>query len=103
MHEAIGSHNLTTINLTDALMAKTDAQYRPKWSEARDYITADAGLIWRARSRRDDDPLRDHPLDLIKRHLIISVNDNLCPKFAKVLNEVVSERIVVIDDQKHLQ
>ena len=103
MHETIGSHYLTTINLTDALMAKTDAQCGSGWSEARDHITADAGFIRRAGSWRNDDPLRVHRLDFIERHFIISVNDNVCPKFAKILNEVIGERIVVIDDQKHLK
>ena len=55
----------------------------------------------RARPRRDDDALRLQVLDLGRRDLIIATHLDFLPKLAQVLHEVVSEGIVVIENENH--
>jgi hypothetical protein len=42
-----------------------------------------------------------HRLDLSDGHFIVAANLNFGAQFAQVLDEVVSERIVVIEDEDH--
>src|SRR3979490_1200774 len=63
MHEAIRSHDFTAVGMPDALLAKTNPKGGNARSEARDHITADSGLIRCARSWRNHNALRVHPLD----------------------------------------
>lgn len=102
MHESIGADDLTAVDLPDALMAEADSQRGPAWPEAGYHIAADSGFVRRAGSRGNHYSLRIHLLDLIEGHLVIPVHGNLCPEFAKILYQVVGERIVVIDYEEHL-
>ena len=43
-----------------------------------------------------------HRLDLSDGHFIVAANLNFGAQFAQVLDEVVSERIVVIEDEDHM-
>jgi hypothetical protein len=42
-----------------------------------------------------------HRLDLADGHFVVAANLNLGAQFAKILDEVISERIVVIEDEDH--
>src|SRR5208337_4953175 len=66
-----------------------------------DQFDADAGFLGSAWSRRNDDALGVHRLDLADRHFVVAANLDLGAQFAEVLDEVVSERIVVIEDEDH--
>jgi hypothetical protein len=62
---------------------------------------ADAGFLRGAGSGRKQDAFRVHRLDLSYGHFVVAANLHLGAQFAKVLDEVVSERIVVIEDEDH--
>ncbi len=62
---------------------------------------ADAGLVRRARSGRDDNPFGMHRFDVADRDLIVAANLNLRAQFADVLDQVVGERIVVVEYENH--
>src|ERR1700687_5852175 len=66
-----------------------------------DQFDADAGFLRSAGSGRNDDALGTHRLDLSDRHFVVAANLYLGAQFAKVLDEVVSERIVIIEDEDH--
>src|ERR1700682_2440130 len=66
-----------------------------------DQFDADAGFLRSGGSGRNDDALGTHRLDLSDRHFVVAANLCLGAQFAKVLDEVVRERIVVIEDEDH--
>src|ERR1019366_9766611 len=47
------------------------------------------------------DLLRLHRLDFSNRHFVVAANLHLGTQFAQVLDQVVSERIVVVEDEDH--
>jgi hypothetical protein len=54
-------------------------------------------LIGRARPRREHNLCRCELLDGLNTNGVVAMDDDLCAKLAKILNEVVGKRIVVID------
>ena len=55
----------------------------------------------RARAGGDDDGCRPELADLVDRHRVVPAHDDVRPKLTQILDEVVGERIVVVDDEKH--
>jgi hypothetical protein len=66
-----------------------------------DQFDADAGYLRSAGSGRNYDALGVHRVDLSDSHFVVAANLDLGAQFAKILDEVVSERIVVIEDEDH--
>src|ERR1700686_5725035 len=66
-----------------------------------DQFDADAGFLRGAGSGRKDDAFGVHLLDLSYGDFVVAANLYLGAQFAKVLDKVVSERIVVIEDEDH--
>ncbi len=62
-------------------------------------IDDDAGVGRVARTGRNDDPVGGHLGDPFERDLVVAVNDQIRAQLAQVLDEVVGERIVVVDDE----
>ena len=60
---------------------------------------ADARFLRSTGAGRNDYALRTHGNDLFDRHLVIAANLNLRAQFSNVLDQVVGERIVVIEDE----
>jgi hypothetical protein len=81
------------------LVPEADTEHRQASGKMADRLDRDPGLFRRARAWRDDQPLRMQSFDLLQRDLVVAIDPNILPQFAKVLNEVVCERIVVIDHQ----
>src|SRR5215207_71137 len=101
MHQAARADDVAAENLPDALMPQTHTQKRRRRAKPADDITRDAGLIRRARTGRNADPLRLQRSDLLERDLIVPLHQHLSAEFAKILHQVVGEAVVVIDDQEH--
>jgi hypothetical protein len=55
----------------------------------------------RAGTGREKDRLRIHPFDLRDGDLVVAVHGHLGPELAQVLDQVVGERIVIVDHQNH--
>src|SRR5262249_16438382 len=70
-------------------------------AEPFDHPKRDAGLVGRARARRDDDCVRTHLRDLRHRDLVVADHFDLRPKLAEILNQVVGEGVVVINHEQH--
>src|ERR1700687_5265644 len=101
MHDAFGSNYLSPVNLTYALVSQTNAQHgnpRPKMTNK---IVADPSFIRRSRSRRNADFFGVQLLNLIDGCPVIPADHQFRAEFAKILNQVVGERVVVIQYQDH--
>ncbi len=106
MHQSVGSNHLAAKCLSDRLMAQTDAQDRRSPRRTGHVLyqrNQNSGIMGRARARRQHNPLRVQGFDLFRRQLVVAANHNLRAQFAQVLHEVVSERIVVVEDENHAE
>src|SRR5258708_23013929 len=107
VHQVLRANHLAAEGCADRLVSEADSEQRhisPALALARemaDQFDADAGFLRGAGSGRKHDALGVHRLDLSHGHFVVAANLYLGAQFAKVLDEVVSERIVVIEDEDH--
>src|ERR1700687_5217953 len=105
VHQVLRAHHLASEGCADGLVSEADSQQRHvALAPARkmtDQFDADAGFLRGAGSGRKHDAFRVHLLDLSYGDFVVAANLYLGAQFAKVLDEVVSERIVVIEDEDH--
>src|SRR6185503_3863971 len=102
MHQFRRADHASAKCLSDRLVTQTHAQQRYLSREPFDYVESDSSVVRRPGSRRDDDAFRTQLiLDLIERDLIVPAHLDRLTKLAEILNEVVSKRVVVVDDEKH--
>ena len=80
-------------------MAKTNAEDRRLRSELSHDLVADAGILRPARTRRDADSLRTQRLNFSDGDLVVAFYHDFAVQHAEILDEVVGNRVVVIDDQ----
>src|SRR5438309_1410376 len=81
--------------LADALVAQAHAEDGNLAAQRANRIVGHAGVIRRARSRRDDDAIELR--ELVDRDLIVAENGRLGTELGHVLDEVVREGVVVVD------
>src|SRR5690606_37048927 len=101
VHDPPGAYDLPAVGGGDRLVSKADAEDRRTSAEAADALDAHPGLRRCARTGRDDDTARLHPLDLFDRDLVVASDDRIRTQLAQILDEVERERVVVVDDQQH--
>ena len=101
VHEAHGSDDFSAKCDGQRLMTKADAQKRQASGEMLHGLDRDTRLVRRARSRRDNDAAGLEGLDLFDRNLIVAIDPYVLPQLAQILNEIVGERVVIIDHQQH--
>jgi len=85
----------------DCLVPKADAQKRDLPRKMLDQIDADSRFLWSAGAGRDQDVIRFSLFNLFRSDLVVAANLDLAPQFANVLHQVVSERIVIVEDKDH--
>src|SRR5580698_2347970 len=64
-------------------------------------LVTDSSFVRRSRSGRNTDLFGVQLLNFLNAGPIIPPDDQLGAKFTEVLNQVISERVVVIQDQNH--
>ena len=101
VHHAVVHDDLTAEGMTDALVAETNAHDRQLAGEVLDDVVGQAGFARGARAGGDEDALGAVGLDLLDGHLVVPVHEHVGLQLAKVLDEVESERIVVVEDENH--
>src|SRR4029453_13889167 len=101
MHKIGSTHDFSSVRFGDALMSKADAKNWDLRPKAQDDVLADTRFARCAGSWRDTDTSGRQCSDFLKRDLIIALNQKRAPKLAKILGQVVSERVVVVDQEKH--
>src|SRR6266850_6281340 len=101
VHQAGRPDHLPAERLPDRLVAETDPEDRDLPCQGPDEGHEDAGLSGCLRARRQHDGgrlQRQHVRDLQR---VVAVHDRLLPQLAQVLDEVVRERVVVVEDEEH--
>jgi hypothetical protein len=101
VHQTPCSHDLTAKNITNALVTKADPEERNAGSKILDNLIADSRFLWRAWTRGNANVVWLQFFDLIKRDAVIAVHLHVCTHLAEVLDEVISEGVVIVDDQQH--
>jgi hypothetical protein len=86
--------------LGQRLVTQAHAQ-RPhaRLGEAAHRLDRDAGLVGRARPGRDDDAVGSALQQLVDRRDVVAHDVDLRAELAEDLDEVVRERVVVVDDE----
>lgn len=101
MHDVRDTDHSPAVHFCNALMAQTNAKYGNLFAKTRDNFFADARLVRRSWPGRNANVTRRQRRDLIDVNRIVSCDGQFAPKLAKVLGEVVGERVVIIQKQKH--
>jgi len=101
VHEVRCAHDLSAESGADGLMSQADAEDRNFSGEVADQIDADAGVLRGAGAGRDHDSLGLHGRDGGDRDLIVAAHFDSSPEFAEILNQVVRERVVVVENEEH--
>src|SRR5713101_2359732 len=101
VHQVLRAHHLAAEGCADRLVSEADSEHGHFAREVADQFDADAGFLRSAGSGRNHDARGVHRLDLSDRHFVVAANLYPGAQFAQVLDEVVSERIVVIEDEDH--
>ena len=84
------------------LMTETDAEYRNRRSVPSHRLYAHAGVLRTTGARRDHDPVRRKGANVFDGDSVVPLDDQVGTKLPEILDEVVRERVVVVDDQYHL-
>ena len=101
MHQPAGARHGAPERLADALVPQAYAEYGDFSRKCHDYVFGDPRLAGRARSGRNYDPLRFQPARFIYGDAIVPVHHGLLAELSEALDEVIDERIVVVDYQYH--
>src|SRR5215831_12113981 len=93
------AHNLATKRLRYRLVTETNTEYRQLAGEVLDDLQRYARVIWSSGPGRYHDSIwLEFGFDFLNCDLIITTHFDLLAQIAEILHEVVSERIVVVDD-----
>ena len=97
VHDDRGLHDLCSESLRDALVPEAHSEDRDITCQLFDHCQAYPRFFGPARARRDHDPvglLGPYARDVCR---IVAPDHGLCAQLAQFLNEVVDERVVVVD------
>ncbi len=99
MDQLRGTHHLAAVGVPDHLQPQAHAEDRQARPELADDVEGQAGVARMTRARRDQ-----HPVDAERPHVggrarVVAPDDRPGPELAQVLDEVVDERVVVVDDE----
>ncbi len=102
-HAARSANDLAAVRFPDGLMAETHAENRDVRAVSLDERDADPRLARCLRSGADDDRGRAQRTHVLHRDRIVTNDAWILAKLAEILDEVVRERIVVVDDEQHAE
>jgi hypothetical protein len=97
--DGLAAHYPRPEGLPYGLVAEADAEDWDLASRPLYDLDRDAGLVGRARAWRDDYPVRVEIEDLLGRYLVVAPDEDLSAQLPEVLDQVVGERVVVVDDE----
>src|SRR5262245_45319575 len=101
VHQARGAHHLAAVRLAQSLVPEAHPQDRHLARERQDRRLADPGVARLAGPGRDHEPVERLRRQRLDRDRVVAVHLELGPQRPQVLDEVVGERIVVVDDGDH--
>jgi hypothetical protein len=100
-YQALGADDFAAEVLADALVPEADPEQRLLACKGLDHGEAHACFVRRARPRRDHHTVRIERECLFDGDGIVAKYLLLHPKLAKVLHQIISERVEIIDYEKH--
>ena len=101
VHQSIRANHIAAEHIAYALVSEADAEDGDSGAVGEDDFAGDAGFLGGARPWRNHDAARSQFFDVGNADFIVPKNPELCTQFAEVLDEIVGERVVVIDDEEH--
>ena len=101
VHRLGRADHLAAVDLADRLVAEADAEQRDRRPGLGDQVEADAGLVGRARPRRQHDRLRLHADRRVDGDLVVAEDLARRTELAQEVDEVIGEAVVVIDQEQH--
>ena len=102
VHELMGTNDLAAEGFADGLVAETDAEDGSLSGHVADERNENARLAGSARAGREQDAIGMESFHFFNGELVVAANDDVGTQFAKVLDEVVSEGVVVVEDEDHV-
>src|SRR5438876_12131574 len=103
VHEPVGSHHARAECLADRLVAETHAQDRYLPGQRLDQRHQDTGFPRRARAGREHGRRGLEGEHLLYGQRVVAVHHRLRAELAEQLDEVVGERVVVVEDEEHVR
>src|SRR3954468_8028619 len=101
VHQLMRTDNLAAERRAQGLMSQAHAQHRTLAGEMLDQINADARLLRRAGSGRNQNMAGAPFPNVFRGGLVIAAHLYLLSQLAQILDQVVSEGIVVVQDEDH--
>src|SRR6185436_2652061 len=95
------ANNLSTEELSDRLMAKAHSENGGVLGKSLDNVQRNSCVIRGSRARRDQYSIGRKFIYLVNLCLIVSKHLHIRAKLAQILNEVVRERVVIVDNNEH--
>ena len=98
MHHSWCAHDGTAVDLADALVPQADAEHRhPALAEMADRVVGHAGILGAPRTGRHEHRVGFERGERVEVDGVVAVHDGLRAELTEVLDEVVDERVVVVD------
>src|ERR1051326_4106519 len=102
VHQRRSTNDRTPKYFANGLMAKADTENRNRFIKMTYNVFGDSGIRRRAGARRNNNTSRFQAVDFVQSDLIIPEYARFLAEFAQVLHQVISERIVIIDNENHI-
>src|SRR3954468_18336940 len=99
MHQPFGADDFSAKDLANALMTEANPEDGRLFSQFTNDLLAPAGVFRPAWAGRDTNPVWGQLADLSKCDLVVPFHRHLRAELSKVLDEIIGERVVVIDDE----
>ena len=99
MHDLGSANDASTKDLANALVAQTHTQERALPDRVRNECVGNTGIGRGSGPGADEHTIGVQRIDAVDVDVVISPYYRACAELAQVLDEVVDERVVVIDHQ----
>ena len=101
VEELRGANDFSAESCADGLVAEANSENGKFSGQAFDELHGDTRILRSARAWRNYDALGLAAGDLLDSDSVIAMDLDVATEFAKILREVVGERIVVVQQQNH--
>src|SRR5581483_6540271 len=99
VHDLFGSSDFAAERFADRLHSQAHPKNRQFARKFQDERLDLAGFVRSPWSGAQNDAFRLHPADELRVHFIVSLDDHIGSKFLHVLHDVISERIVIVNNK----
>src|SRR5215472_4168313 len=101
VHYPAGPDHFSSEGRSNRLVSQANSQHWPFTGKIPEQIDADPRLLGSTRTGRNHNVRRPQALNFFATDLIVASHFNLFSHFTQILDQVVRERIVVVEDENH--